>query len=774
MKNYCLKFGIAIIGVIIWGGVAFAGNPGFSEDHGILPEYVTPEPVDGTGKKLLVVYMVGSDLESEGEAGTSDFNEMIEGYNSLADRTKTDVVVAFGGANKNGWRGMKIADMDQINEDGQDGQYGNSGNYILVADNAHMGDESSLKFFLDYVKDRYTGYESRFIVFWDHGASYEGFGNDENFNNDGLSLTEISDAFQKSASKRFDMIGFDACLMASMETARYVHPYAGYMIASEELEPGHGWNWAVVIQAFDGNENVVDTGNRIVDSFVAKDHGTPLDGKTLSVVDLSRFTELLDAANAFADAFASDLSGQAVYSNSILQGTVNARDFGKQNKQDNRVSVDLKDLAKKTGAIISDTNAKKVIDALIAAVDNYVVYAREDGSRPNSFGVSAAPPEKRTESHKLSENWLAFQTAYNTMKSNDTSAPVTQEVDNDQDSSELAWENWDDWDDWDDSMRRAAADDESTQAPFLQGGRADLVKKESDGTVRGILATFDDENLTQVLDMYGFEDAPYEDSPNEKYFMVVAGLKSYQTRTTGQYFAPKWNKKWFIIQYGAGDKDDEWMPMYFVESFQDETGEIHTEYNAEIDYYEAGSTEPEFATLKVVTDASNTVVSHRVMTYKLLFDSPEDEEGRVQYDRGDNTIGKGDRVQFWTYGINLDDSEKDDWFETSDIITFEQIPGFYVDVLEFEDDKGELITYKHTMVAEDVNGNMEMTEPVEVAAGSNTDTTDTESSSDNGTCFIGVMGGGISGIFPVMIFLSASLLALSLRQFLKKRAFQNR
>lgn len=37
-------------------------------------------------------------------------------------------------------------------------------------------------------------------------------------------------------------IGFDACLMASVETALTVAPFADYMIASQDAEPGDGWN----------------------------------------------------------------------------------------------------------------------------------------------------------------------------------------------------------------------------------------------------------------------------------------------------------------------------------------------------------------------------------------------------------------------------------------------------------------------------------------------------------------------------------------------------
>jgi len=154
-----------------------------------------------------------------------------------------DIIVAFGGADQNGWRGMRFANINQLIQDGADGRYGDetgNGAYLYTAGNAHMGDQSSLRQFLEYVKEGYVNYDVRSFVFWDHGASYGGFGNDENYNYDLLTLTEIQNALEQSGTDKFDMIGFDACLMASAEVARFVRTGATYLLASEELEPGHG------------------------------------------------------------------------------------------------------------------------------------------------------------------------------------------------------------------------------------------------------------------------------------------------------------------------------------------------------------------------------------------------------------------------------------------------------------------------------------------------------------------------------------------------------
>ena len=187
---------------------------GFSDDKGSLAPYVEPAEIDDVGRKLLAIYMVGSDLEENDWAGTEDLEELIEGYSDLSDQQSVEVVVAFGGANKDGWRGMKIANIDQIINDSNDFEFGNElgeDAYLYRADGAHMGDQSSLQLFLTYLRDGYPSVDQRFLTLWDHGGGYKGFGNDSNFNSDDLSMREISEAFANSQAGTFDLIGFDAC-----------------------------------------------------------------------------------------------------------------------------------------------------------------------------------------------------------------------------------------------------------------------------------------------------------------------------------------------------------------------------------------------------------------------------------------------------------------------------------------------------------------------------------------------------------------------------------
>lgn len=51
----------------------------------------------------------------------------------------------------------------------------------------------------------------------------------------------------KGMGKKLDVIAFDACLMSMIEIADYVRGYADFMVGSEEVEPGTGWFYHLVL-----------------------------------------------------------------------------------------------------------------------------------------------------------------------------------------------------------------------------------------------------------------------------------------------------------------------------------------------------------------------------------------------------------------------------------------------------------------------------------------------------------------------------------------------
>ena len=78
------------------------------------------------------------------------------------------------------------------------------------------------------------------LVLWGHGmGSKSGILIDELYEQDILELDELAEALSAGGT-HFETILFDACMMANLETAYAVCPYASWMVGSEELVPGTG------------------------------------------------------------------------------------------------------------------------------------------------------------------------------------------------------------------------------------------------------------------------------------------------------------------------------------------------------------------------------------------------------------------------------------------------------------------------------------------------------------------------------------------------------
>lgn len=92
-----------------------------------------------------------------------------------------------------------------------------------------------------------NGAEEYMIVFSSHGGGFEGFGSDDH---PGRLLyqtnSDITGALRSALDSnlgedyKFDVIGFDACLMQSFDAADDYSAVGQYYLASEQVEPGHG------------------------------------------------------------------------------------------------------------------------------------------------------------------------------------------------------------------------------------------------------------------------------------------------------------------------------------------------------------------------------------------------------------------------------------------------------------------------------------------------------------------------------------------------------
>ncbi len=320
----------------------------------------------------LMLYMCASDLESEGGFATEDLNEIMYGYNA----GNLNIIVQTGGTAE--WQNTVIADdrcqRYRVTEDGLE----------LVDDSLgmqNMADGTTLTDFIRYCSSNYTA-DHYGLVLWDHGGGVVGgYGYDENFDGDSMSLTEMSHALE-DAEVHLDMLGFDACLMANFETCLMAAPYVNYLIASEEPEPGCGWYYTDWIGKLSKNCGISPEsyGCQIIDDYIRESSwNSPSMYSTLGMFDLKQVTQkLLPALNQFSDDAAQQLSAGEY--RKISQSRSNTRAV----YQSDLDHIDLLDYARHTQ---SETASQ-----LEKAISECIVYYRETANGSGDNGLSILFP----------------------------------------------------------------------------------------------------------------------------------------------------------------------------------------------------------------------------------------------------------------------------------------------------------------------------------------------------------------------------------------------
>ncbi|MBR5115936.1 MAG: peptidase C11, partial [Lachnospiraceae bacterium] len=336
---------------------------------------------DGTDQNVILVYLCGTDLESKSGMASGDLAEMAAA--KLNDHVR--IYVYTGGCKK--WQTDGISKrVNQIYEVTRDG-----GLKLLEADrgSGSMVDPATLTDFLKWAKANTSG--NRYdLIFWDHGGgSVSGFGYDEKEPGAGsMKLADIARAL-KAGQITYDFVGFDACLMATVETALVVGDYADYLIASEEIEPGIGWHYTPWLTALaeDPGMPTVEIGKNIADSFTVA-CGQLAGGQktTLSVTDLAELSlKIPDSLKEFATS-TSSLIEEKNYQ-VVADARSGAREFATSCKID---QVDLVHLSRNMGT--EEGNA--LADAILGAVK----YNRTSQSMTNAYGLSVYFPMRRSSS----------------------------------------------------------------------------------------------------------------------------------------------------------------------------------------------------------------------------------------------------------------------------------------------------------------------------------------------------------------------------------------
>jgi hypothetical protein len=342
--------------------------------QGELMETFIPIPSNPVqGSWTFMVYIVGSDLQTNFNAAINDIVEMW-GQGSTGN---INIIIATGGSKSEGWQTVNYHRVIQGNLE----TWKNVGQYSMADPNV----------LTDFVFESMSNFpaEHYALTLWNHGSGIGGYGHDE-IHHQQFSLPQLSQTLHyinQQTNIKYDILGFDACLMATLEVASSMQGIAKYMVASEELEPAHGWDYTPIVQAL--NSGTITEGKQvgmvIADGFLNQALALQRNGATLSVIDLDVIGELLQAFENFLNT--PTLTSNANFA-SIARNRSKSEAYGKsaKNPAASYDGIDLEDFVRLMKQ--SNPELSQEVNQLLYMLSQAVVYNRYDHTKPNASGLS--------------------------------------------------------------------------------------------------------------------------------------------------------------------------------------------------------------------------------------------------------------------------------------------------------------------------------------------------------------------------------------------------
>lgn len=333
-----------------------------------VPDVILPEreKADWT----ILMYICASDLESEDGSASDNLSEISD----VRFDGNVNMVIEAGGTKEwqNNLKNDKLTRIVCEN---------NKLKIVDKLDNASMGNPDTLSDFIIWGTETYPA-ENYFLIIWNHGLiDFGGVAYDENYD-DAISFVELKEAITE-ADVKFDMIGFDCCLCATYEMAKTMSGYCDYLIASEEVIPGEGWdyiNWLNYLVS-DSDVSAEKLGKKICDEYIKK-YRFSRNRKllTLSLCDMNKF-----------DALDERIIEMCIELNENVSDVNKLREFlAEANKSESYGQSDLfdiNDLAYNTKGVISGT-----YEELCSALEEFVIYNVAGETRAKSNGLSIFLP----------------------------------------------------------------------------------------------------------------------------------------------------------------------------------------------------------------------------------------------------------------------------------------------------------------------------------------------------------------------------------------------
>ena len=238
----------------------------------------------------------------------------------------------------------------------------------------------------------------------------------------------LAKAARSLPGKRFDIIGFDACLMNTIEVDFQLRDIAKVIVGSEETEPGAGWPYDKILGALakDPDMSPEDFGKAIVDSYIRSyDRGVNSEPVTMSAVNLDKIDDVMSGINKWAMALKKNITKKDAFYNVLQCGEV-VQKFYYQTYKDTFDFAKLMNESSKIKEIQAASEA--LMDVLEPGDDNFVIASKTlTPNMANAHGVSIYFPGRQSylkyynkldfsKKSKWDDFIKAYQKAYDTIR----------------------------------------------------------------------------------------------------------------------------------------------------------------------------------------------------------------------------------------------------------------------------------------------------------------------------------------------------------------------
>lgn len=312
----------------------------------------------------------------------------------------------------------------------------------------NMADPNQLSQFIAWAKqvspaDHYA------LILWDHGSGFTSraarTGRTRNaiwadsFSYQSLTVEQIHDVLRQTGP--FDLVAFDCCLMGMTEVAYELRDICKTFNGSEELEPGHGYDYKAFLSALVAKPGMTsaELGAAIVDAYKAyyTAHPDPKTGPTCASIDETQIAGAATAMNAVVTALsaASGNPAKSLLDSPTNRGAIRALSVRMFDKPDHMYG-DAQDWLNQLKSLNFSNDVNSACDAAIAAYGKAVVAEWHAASQTGAHGLTIWLPDRpnynasANEFHDLQfskdTQWLALWTVL--LNSGSTITPTAPTV----------------------------------------------------------------------------------------------------------------------------------------------------------------------------------------------------------------------------------------------------------------------------------------------------------------------------------------------------------